>query len=249
MHGHAWTCKVATAHTHGRFFLFTYIHINVMHVCVCTLAHLRIHGSKNLDQWAAQQQSRAAHRRSAFLYTLLSNAAFTHTRTYSCAACRTGCSRYVTQKKTALSASQIAAPAAAQRTLKLELHSHTLSPTLSRTLYFCALHILRRAQLTAAAARLRLQLQFTLHWRSLTLSLSSFLPHPKGFLFSFPLTVVLLCLGCCCCYLCCTVSAALLLALPSTSFIRIFGCFRLLLLPAVQGVSLFCFVLALFGYF
>lgn len=75
-------------------------------------------------------------------------------------------------KKTALSASQIAAPAAAQRTLKLELHSHTLSPTLSRTLYFCALHILRRAQLTAAAARLRLQLQFTLHWRSLTLSLS-----------------------------------------------------------------------------
>lgn len=82
-----------------------------------------------------------------------------------------------------------------------------------------------------------------------TLSLSSFLPHPKGFLFSFPLTVLLLCLGCCCCYLCCTVSAALLLSLPSTSFIRLFGCFRLLLLPAVQGVSLFCFVLALFGYF
>lgn len=45
MHGHAWTCKVATAHTHGRFFPFTYIHINVMHVCVlvhtCTLAHSR----------------------------------------------------------------------------------------------------------------------------------------------------------------------------------------------------------------
>lgn len=80
---HAWTCKVATAHTHGRFFPFTYIHTNVMHVCVCvwTLAHLRIHGSKNLDQWAAQQQSSAAQRRSAFLYTLLSNAAFTHTHT------------------------------------------------------------------------------------------------------------------------------------------------------------------------
>lgn len=82
-----------------------------------------------------------------------------------------------------------------------------------------------------------------------SLSLSSFLPHPKGFLFSFPLTVLLLCLDCCCCFLCCTVSAALLLSLPSTSFIRLFGCFRLLLLPAVQGVSLFCFVLALFGYF
>lgn len=52
-----------------------------MCVCVCTLAHLRIHGSKNLDQWAAQQQSSAAQRRSAFLYTLLSNAAFTHTHT------------------------------------------------------------------------------------------------------------------------------------------------------------------------
>lgn len=84
---HAWTCKVATAHTHGRFFPFTYIHTNVMHVCVCvwTLAHLRIHGSKNLDQWAAQQQSSAAQRRSAFLYTLLSNAAFTHIHVHTAA--------------------------------------------------------------------------------------------------------------------------------------------------------------------
>lgn len=77
-----------------------------------------------------------------------------------------------------------------------------------------------------------------------SLFLSSFLPHPKGFLFSFPLTVLLLCLGCCCCYLYCTVSAAF-----SAFYFLLFGCFRLLLLPAAQGVSLFCFVLALFGYF
>lgn len=166
-------------------YIHTYECYACVFVCVCTLAHLRIHGSKNLDQWAAQQQSSAAQRRSAFLYTLLSKAAFTHTHTYIQLRClqnrlQPQCNP---KKKTALSPSQIAAPAAAQRTLRLKLHSHTLSPTLSRTLYFCALHILRRAQLTAAAARLRLQLQFTLHWRSLTLSLSvsSFLPHPKGF--------------------------------------------------------------------
>lgn len=67
-------------------------------LCVCTLAHLRIHGSKNLDQWAAQQQSSAATQRIS-LHFAVKCRLHTHTRTYSCAACRTGCSRNVTQKK------------------------------------------------------------------------------------------------------------------------------------------------------
>lgn len=152
-----------------------YIHTYECYACVCACAHLHTCAFTVVKTWInGRPSSRAAQRRSAFLYTLLSNAAFTHTHT--CIRLRCLQNRLQPQcnpkKKTALSASQIAAPAAAQHTLKLKLHSHTLSPTLSRTLYFCALHILRRAQLTAAAARLRLQLQFTLQWRSLTLSLS-----------------------------------------------------------------------------
>lgn len=154
-----------------------YIHTYECYACVCACAHLHTCAFTVVKTWInGRPSSRAAQRSDAAHFSTLCcqmPPSHTHTRTYSCAACRTGCSRNVTQKKkTALSASQIAAPAAAQRTLKLKLHSHTLSPTLSRTLYFCALHILRRAQLTAAAARLRLQLQFTLQWRSLTLSLS-----------------------------------------------------------------------------
>lgn len=99
MHGHAkWqlpTPMVDFSHLH------TYIYINVMHACVH--AHLRIHGSKNLDQWAAQQQgqqSSAARQRISLHFAVKCRLhTQAHKRTYSCAACRTGCSRNLTQKK------------------------------------------------------------------------------------------------------------------------------------------------------
>lgn len=173
---------------------------------MCTLAHLRTHGSKNLDQWAAQQGS-------AFLYTLLSNAAYTHTHThvkthqhthiqvYSCVPCRTGCSRNLTQKK-----KQLCQPGA--------LLSSLSSP---RSLILC-LVLFSTVHCISWGALSWLQLQFAL-------SLSSFLPHPKGFLFSFPL----------------------LLSLSFHFSSAFFGfCFCLCLL---QGVSLFCFVLAFLATF
>lgn len=84
MHGHAWTCKVATAHTHGRFFPFTYIHTYTCYACVCACAHLRIHGSKNMDQWAAQQQSSAATQRIS-LHFAVKCRLHTHTHVHTAA--------------------------------------------------------------------------------------------------------------------------------------------------------------------
>lgn len=103
MHGHAWTCKVATAHTHGRFFPFTYIHTYKCYACVCACAHLHTCAFTVVKTWInGRPSSRAAQRSNAAHFSTLCcqmPPSHTHTRAYGCAACRTGCSRNVTQKK------------------------------------------------------------------------------------------------------------------------------------------------------
>lgn len=118
------------------------------------------------------------------------------------------------KKKTAPSASQIAAPAATQR-------SALLSSTLSLVLFFIG-HCISWGAGSADCCDCSCSL---LSRCALSHSLSSFLPHPKGFLFSFPFTVLLLWICWCYCYLGCF----LCLLLPSFVSSAVFGfCFSLL---------------------
>lgn len=80
-----------------------YIHTYECYACVCACAHLHTCAFTVVKTWInGRPSSRAAQRSDAAHFSTLCcqmPPSHTHTRTYSCAACRTGCSRNVTQKK------------------------------------------------------------------------------------------------------------------------------------------------------
>lgn len=117
-------------------------------MCVCVCAHLHTCALTVVKTWINGRPSKAAHFSTlccqmppTHTHTHVKTHQHTHIQVYSCVPCRTGCSRNLTQKKTALPA---------RSSLKL-LKLSSLSHTLPCSLFHCTLHILRRAQLTAAA--------------------------------------------------------------------------------------------------
>lgn len=187
------------------FHLHTYISTHMyicMNVCVC--AHLHTCALTVVKTWINGRPI-------AFLYTLLPNAAYTHT--YQRASTHTSIQLRFVQNR--LQPQFNPKKKRCQPGALLSSLSSARSLTLCLVLFLLCIAYLEARSADCSCSRLS------------SLSLSCFLPHPKGILFSFPFPL------------------SLSLSFHVSS--AVFG--FCLCLSLLQGVSLFCFVLTFFGYF